>query len=154
MNSQYPFPIRKFVILNFHAWKLFLSSFSVTICERESDAITEHCKILCHCKKHSFSLTRANLQNWRKCYLTMQSLPSDDFASTRNKDDFVTPNISAHKHTMQFMRQLFTDLQNSGRTAKTGPFSNCVRRTPASKTGPEMASDQKISMTKGIALFP
>ena len=63
MNYQYPFPIRKFVILNFHAWKLFLSSFSVTICERESDAITEHYRILCHYKKHSFSLTRVNLQN-------------------------------------------------------------------------------------------
>ena len=52
---------------------------------------------------------------------------------------------------MQFLRQLFTDLQNSGRTAKTGPFSECVRRTSASKTGPEMASNQKNSVTKGFA---
>ena len=31
MYYQYPFPIRKLVILNFQAWKLFLSSFSTTI---------------------------------------------------------------------------------------------------------------------------
>ena len=35
---------------------------------------------------------------------------------------------------------------------KTGPFSKCLRRTSASKTGPEMASDQKISVTKSFAL--
>ena len=60
--------------------------------------------------------------------------------------------ISLHTSIrLQFLRQLFTDLQNSGRTAKTGPFSKCLRRTSASKTGPEMASDQKISVTKSFA---
>ena len=79
---------------------------------------------------------KANLQNWRKWYLTTQSLPSDDFASIGNKDDSVTPNISAHKHTMQFLWQLFTDLQNSGRTAKTGPFSECVRLSACGELPP------------------
>ena len=95
----------------------------------------------------SLQKTQLQPQNWRKWYLTTQSLPSDDFASTSNKDDSVTPNISAHKHTMQFLRTLFTDLRNNGRTVKTWPFSKCVRRTSASKTGPEMALDQKISVT-------
>ena len=39
MYSQTPFPIRKFVILNFHAWKLFLSSFSLTMVDRFSDIL-------------------------------------------------------------------------------------------------------------------
>jgi len=36
-NSQYPFPIKKFIILNFHTWKLFLSNFSIVIWARPSD---------------------------------------------------------------------------------------------------------------------
>jgi hypothetical protein len=36
MNYQYPFPIKKFMILNFHTWKLFLFSFSIAIWKRPS----------------------------------------------------------------------------------------------------------------------
>ena len=113
---------------------VFQSSIVCTLilhCPRLSGGLIQ---FLINCKKHNFSLTRANLQNWRKWYLTTQSLPSDDFASRGNKDDSVTPNISVHRHTMQFLWQLFTDLQNSGHIAKTRPFSECMWRTSASKT--------------------
>jgi hypothetical protein len=40
LNTSYEFPvafpIKKFIILNFHTWKLFLSSFSIVIWERPS----------------------------------------------------------------------------------------------------------------------
>ena len=102
----------------------------------------------CHCKKHSFNLTRVNLQNWWKWYLTTLSLPSDDFASIGNKDDSLTPNISMHRHTMQILRQLFTDLHNSGCTAKIGPFLSVCGELPP----PKRASNQKNKVNKGFTL--
>ena len=49
INAHTPFPIRKFVILNFHAWKLSFSSFSLTIVDRFSDILQSQ---NCDCKRN------------------------------------------------------------------------------------------------------
>ena len=60
MYSQYPFPIKKLVNRNLHAWKLFLSNFSATIWLMPSFDILNN---LQYAYSKNFSVTYTNCAN-------------------------------------------------------------------------------------------